>query len=64
MPELQARFKPLAESLAANEAEIVAELNRVQGQAMDIGGYFRPDATRAAEAMRPSATFNALLAAL
>jgi len=62
--ELQARFKPLAESLAANEAEIVAELNRVQGQAMDIGGYFRPDATRAAEAMRPSATFNALLAAL
>jgi isocitrate dehydrogenase len=42
----------------------VAELNRVQGQAMDIGGYFRPDATRAAEAMRPSATFNALLAAL
>lgn len=62
--ELQARFKPLAESLATNEAEIVAELNRVQGQAMDIGGYFRPDATRAAEAMRPSATFNALLAAL
>ncbi|MGB0264399.1 MAG: NADP-dependent isocitrate dehydrogenase [Opitutales bacterium] len=62
--ELQARFKPLAESLAANEAEIVAELNRVQGQAMDIGGYFRPDATRAAEAMRPSATFNALLATL
>ncbi len=63
-PELKARFAPLAERLAANEAKIAGELIAVQGQPMDIGGYYRPDAGRAAQAMRPSATFNAALASL
>ncbi|KRP37302.1 MAG: isocitrate dehydrogenase [Opitutaceae bacterium BACL24 MAG-120322-bin51] len=62
--ELKARFAPLAEALTANEAKIVDELNAVQGVAMDIGGYFRPDLAKAQAAMRPSATFNAALAAL
>ncbi len=62
--ELKARFAPLAESLATNEVKIVEELNCVQGKSMDIGGYYRPDAELAAQAMRPSATFNAALAAL
>ncbi|MFC7301055.1 NADP-dependent isocitrate dehydrogenase [Cognatiluteimonas weifangensis] len=61
---LQARFAPLAQALADNEQAIVGELIAVQGQAVDIGGYYRPDRERMAAAMRPSATFNAALGAL
>jgi len=62
--ELAARFAPLAERLAAGEAAIVDELISVQGSPVDIGGYYRPDPERAAAAMRPSATLNAVLAGL
>ena len=62
--ELQALFAPLAEQLTSNEAAIVDELNSAQGKAMDIGGYYQPNPELAAEAMRPSATFNAALATL
>ncbi|MCK4564642.1 MAG: NADP-dependent isocitrate dehydrogenase [Verrucomicrobia bacterium] len=62
--ELKARFAPLAETLAANEAKIAGELISVQGVAMDIGGYYRPDEKLATQAMRPSPTFNAALSAL
>jgi isocitrate dehydrogenase len=63
-PELAAKFAPLAERLAADEAKIVDELNGVQGEPVDIGGYYRPDEELVADAMRPSATFNAVLAEL
>ena len=62
-PELRSSFAPLAADLAANEATIVEELNSVQGPPMDIGGYYYPDPARAEAAMRPSQTFNDLLAA-
>ncbi len=62
--ELKARFAPLAKTLAANEAKIVAELTAVQGKPVDVGGYYRPDEKLAANAMRPSKTFNAALATL
>ncbi|MBX3700468.1 MAG: NADP-dependent isocitrate dehydrogenase [Dokdonella sp.] len=61
---LKARFTPLAQALAASEDTIVAELNGAQGKSVDIGGYYRPELARLARAMRPSATFNAALAAL
>jgi isocitrate dehydrogenase len=61
-PELAARFAPLAEALAANEEAIVAELDAVQGSPVDIGGYYHPDLAKAEAAMRPSATFNRILA--
>jgi isocitrate dehydrogenase len=61
---LKARFAPLAQALAENEAKIVAELVAVQGKPVDIGGYYRPDLAKVGAAMRPSATFNAALAAL
>jgi amino acid transporter len=61
---LQARFKPLAETLTGNEARINAELIAAQGKPVDIGGYYLPDPARASAAMRPSATLNAALAAL
>ncbi len=59
---LAERFAPLARRLAEAEASIVEELTAVQGQAMDIGGYYFPDPSQASHAMRPSATFNAALA--
>ncbi|HMJ43265.1 MAG TPA: NADP-dependent isocitrate dehydrogenase [Pseudolabrys sp.] len=62
--ELQARFKPLAETLAKNEAKINAELIGAQGKPVDVGGYYLPDDAKASAAMRPSATLNAALAAL
>ncbi|MDB6073094.1 MAG: isocitrate dehydrogenase, NADP-dependent, partial [Verrucomicrobiaceae bacterium] len=62
--ELQTQFKPIAEELTANEAKIVAELLAVQGKAVDIGGYYKPDDKKASEALRPSATLNAILAKL
>ena len=63
-PELRATFAPIAERLESGEGAIVAELNGVQGQPVDIAGYYHPDSTRAARAMRPSATFNAVIDAL
>ena len=62
--ELRAYFAPVAKSLAANEAKIVDELIAVQGEPMDVGGYFLPDEDLAIKAMRPSATMNAIIDAL
>ncbi|MFJ4698668.1 isocitrate dehydrogenase [Streptomyces sp. TverLS-915] len=62
--ELAAAFGPLAEKLAAGEEKIVGELIAVQGSPAEIGGYYRPDAAKAAGIMRPSATFNEVLASL
>ncbi len=61
---LQARFKPLAETLAKNEAKINGELIAAQGKPVDTGGYYLPDSAKTSAAMRPSATLNAALAAL
>jgi isocitrate dehydrogenase len=63
-PELRSRFAPLAQTLTENEAKIMAELNAAQGRKMDIGGYYAPSPELASKAMRPSGTFNALLALL
>ena len=61
---LQARFAPLAKALTENEQAIVAELNGAQGKPVEIAGYYHADVARIAAAMRPSATFNQLLAGL
>ncbi|MET9908217.1 NADP-dependent isocitrate dehydrogenase [Streptomyces sp. NPDC006476] len=62
--ELAKAFQPLAETLAAGEQKIVEELNAVQGNPADIGGYYQPDPAKAAAVMRPSATWNEALASL
>ncbi|MDI1342365.1 NADP-dependent isocitrate dehydrogenase [Polaromonas sp.] len=59
---LAARFAPLAKALATNEQAIIAELQAVQGKAVDIGGYYQPDLTKLDVVMRPSKTLNATLA--
>ena len=61
--ELKSKFAPLAQALSENEDKIVAELNGVQGQGVDIGGYYKPDQQKLSQVMRPSATFNQALAA-
>jgi len=63
-PELAERFRPFAERLAEAAETIDAELLAVQGQPADIGGYYLPDAEKVNAVMRPSATFNELLATL
>ncbi|MFE2279919.1 NADP-dependent isocitrate dehydrogenase [Streptomyces sp. NPDC059454] len=62
--DLAKAFAPLAETLTANEAKIVEELNAVQGRPAEIGGYYQPDPARAAAVMRPSTTWNEALASL
>ena len=62
--ELKALFTPVAEKLTANEKKIAGELLAVQGKPVDIGGYYKPDDAKVSAAMRPSATFNEVLAAL
>jgi len=60
--ELAKHFSGLAKHLTENEQKIVAELNVVQGKAVDIGGYYMVDAQKIAAIMRPSPTFNAAIA--
>ncbi len=60
--ELATQFAPFAAALTEHEATIIAELNGVQGRPVDIGGYYFPDPALVTAAMRPSATFNRLLA--
>jgi len=61
-PGLAKEFADLAGRLAASEDTIVGELLAVQGSSADIGGYYLPVESLAASVMRPSATFNGVLA--
>ncbi|MER7461494.1 NADP-dependent isocitrate dehydrogenase [Streptomyces sp. NPDC097981] len=62
--ELATAFEALAKTLGEQEETIVGELIAVQGSPADIGGYYQPDAAKAAAVMRPSATFNQAIATL
>jgi len=62
--ELQARFAPVAQKLGENEAKIAQDLIAAQGKPMEIGGYYDPDQAKASKAMRPCATFNAIIDAI
>ncbi|HAS57890.1 MAG TPA: NADP-dependent isocitrate dehydrogenase [Algoriphagus sp.] len=59
--DLQAKFAPLAKLLQNKADQIESELNGAQGKPVDIGGYYRPDESKASTAMRPSTSFNELL---
>jgi isocitrate dehydrogenase len=59
---IKAQFEPVAKALADNEAKIVEELNSAQGKPENIGGYYHPSPELASQRMRPSQTFNAILA--
>lgn len=59
--ELAARFSALASALEEQEAVILSDLENVQGEKVDLGGYYLPDESKATKAMRPSRTFNRIL---
>lgn len=59
--DLKAHFTPIADALSANEDKINAELLAAQGAAVDLGGYYNPDAAKREAAMRPSATLNGII---
>ncbi len=59
--ELAAHFAKLARTLTENEAQIIAELQTVQGRPVDIGGYYKADSDKCKAVMRPSPTLNAAL---
>lgn len=62
--ELRATFMPIAEELKNKEQEIVNELNGAQGKKVDLKGYYLPDLEIVTTAMRPSSTFNSIIAKL
>ena len=62
--EMKARFAKVAADLEANAAKIDAEMTDCQGSPVDLGGYFKVDKIKAAAAMRPSATLNAIIDAM
>jgi isocitrate dehydrogenase len=62
--ELKATFTPVAKAFTDNEATINLELIGAQGKSQNIGGYYQPNPDLTSKAMRPSATFNAILATI
>lgn len=62
--DLQARFAKVAKELSDNETKINEELIGAQGKPVDMGGYYHPDRQKTTKAMRPSATFNAIISAI
>ena len=57
-PELQAEFMPLAATLTDKEQSIAEQLIAVQGETVDLGGYYHPCESSVVAAMRPSTIFN------
>ena len=58
---LATKFKPIAKELAENEKTILDELKAVEGQPVDLGGYYMTDPVKTAAIMRPSKTLNAII---
>ena len=59
--ELKEKFSSVASKLSEHESQIVKELNEVQGKAVDIGGYYAPDDTKASAVMRPCQVLNDII---
>lgn len=59
--DLSSRFSDLYNSLSDNEEKINTELIEVQGNPVDIQGYYNPNVELASKAMRPSDTLNGIL---
>ena len=58
---LQTKFDLIAQALTQEEDQIVAELNQVQGDAVELNGYYQIDTDLAQQLMRPSPTFNKII---
>ena len=60
--KLKAIFEKVAGAMKASENKIIDELENAQGKEQHIGGYYQPDIALISKAMRPSQTFNHILA--
>ena len=58
---LKAQFTPVAKLLAENETIIVNELSSIQGNPVDINGYYLPKEELVEKAMRASKTLKSIL---
>ena len=58
---LKTKFSSIAQDLISSEATIIKELNSVQGNPLDIGGYYFPSVEKTIKEMRPSETLNAIM---
>ncbi|AUZ83271.1 NADP-dependent isocitrate dehydrogenase [Methylophaga nitratireducenticrescens] len=63
-PVLRKIFTPIAQAMIENEARIIEDLIEVQGKPVEMGGYYLPDDAMMLNIMRPSVTFNQILAEL
>ncbi|HIP36264.1 MAG TPA: NADP-dependent isocitrate dehydrogenase [Crocinitomix sp.] len=59
--DLKSIFAKVYDDLKANESKIVNELNEVQGQSVNLGGYYKPNEEKLNTIMRPSTTFNSII---
>ena len=59
--DLKAEFTPIAQAMLEHETRIVEELIEVQGQAVEISGYYQPSDEMASQAMRASVTLNGII---
>ncbi|MBF0631151.1 MAG: NADP-dependent isocitrate dehydrogenase [Magnetococcales bacterium] len=62
--DLSKEFVSLYRQLEHNQERILSELNAAQGRSIDLGGYYHPDSGKLTAAMRPSATFNAIISSM
>ena len=60
-PELRNEFKKLHHLLKSNESKIISELNEMQGNKVDLGGYYSIDNQEVEVIMRPSSTLNNII---
>ena len=63
-PSINEKFKDVYKKLMENEKKINDELNSNQGERIEIGGYYHPNAELVESAMRPSETFNEIINSL
>tara|TARA_R110002072_G_scaffold302938_1_gene490080 strand:- start:6702 stop:8930 length:2229 start_codon:yes stop_codon:yes gene_type:complete len=59
--ELKELFQTIANEIKENEAQIVEQLNAIQGKPVEIGGYYFPDIHLTENALRPNKLFNTIL---
>ena len=62
--ELAQAFEPIARELREQEETITKDLIEVQGEGVDLGGYYNPEDAKVTQVMRPSTTFNDIIAKL
>ncbi len=58
---LKSQFTTIANALKENESKIISELNAIQGQPVDMEGYYEPNKEKVSKAMRPNDRFNTIL---